>query len=351
MLLMLQVPPMLLLKFVNNRAEIMKNKVERLIDNKNKTVPILSFPSTKLLEITVSELISSADNQAAGMKAIAERCNIGASLNMMDLSVEAEAFGAKIHFADNEIPTVIGGIIDDIEQVSQITVPEIGTGRTGIFIDGVKKAKDIITDIPVFCGVIGPYSLASRLFDMTELMYACYDSPDEVKILLEKAAEFIINYINAFKTVGADGVIMAEPAAGMLSPTLADEFSVPVVKRIFDAVNSDDFVLCYHNCGNYVTDMLEGISTVGADIYHFGNAVDIKKALDYLPSEKIVMGNVDPLLLRTGTAESLYAEVERIFNECSVYPNFMISTGCDVPADAKWENIDAYFKKVNELYA
>ena len=28
---------------------------------------------------------------------------------------------------------------------------------------------------------------------MTELMYACYDSPDDVKILLDKASEFIIS--------------------------------------------------------------------------------------------------------------------------------------------------------------
>ena len=329
----------------------MKSKIKSLIENKNKTVPILSFPSTTLIGISVNELISSAENQARGMKAVAERCSIGASLNMMDLSVEAEAFGAKIHFADNEIPTVIGGIIDDIEQASQISVPEIGANRTGAFIDGVKKAKEIITDIPVFCGVIGPYSLASRLFDMTELMYACFDSPEDVIILLDKVTQFIINYINSFKAVGADGVIMAEPAAGMLSPSLADEFSVPFVKRIFEAVNSDDFMLCYHNCGNYVADMLEGISLINADIYHFGNAVDLKKTLDFLPTDSVVMGNVDPLLLRTGSPESVSAEVERIFNEYSAYPNFMISTGCDVPADSKWENIDAYFKKVNELYA
>ena len=328
----------------------MKSKVKSLIENKNKTVPILSFPSTNLIGISVNELISSADNQAKGMQAIAKRCNIGASLNMMDLSVEAEAFGAKIHFADNEIPTVIGGIIDDIEEVKHIVIPEIGSGRTGIFIDGVNKAKGLITDIPVFCGVIGPYSLASRLFDMSELMYACYDSPDDVKILLDKASEFIINYIKAFKVAGADGVVLAEPAAGMLSPSLADEFSVPFVKRIFDETCSDDFVLCYHNCGNYVADMLEGISEIGADI-HFGNAVDIRKALEFLPSDSIIMGNIDPLLLRNGTPESVSSEVERIFKEYSSYPNFMISTGCDVPADAKWENIDAYFKKVNELYA
>ena len=45
--------------------------------------------------------------------------------------------------------------------------------------------------------------LAGRLFDMTELMMECYDSPDEVKILLLKATEFIISYIKEFKKVYA----------------------------------------------------------------------------------------------------------------------------------------------------
>ena len=164
----------------------MKEKVKKLLEHKDKTVPILSFPSTQLLGISVKELIASADMQVKGMKAIAEKCPVGASLNMMDLSVEAEAFGAKVVFYDDDVPTVEQGIIDDICDAENITVPEVGAGRTGIYIEGVKKAKEQIKDLPVFCGIIGPYSLAGRLFDMTELMMECYDSPDEVKILLER---------------------------------------------------------------------------------------------------------------------------------------------------------------------
>ena len=233
----------------------MKTIVKEMLNDKSRTVPVLSFPSTQLLGITVRELINSAEIQAKGMKAIADRCNIGASLNMMDLSVEAEAFGAQIHFSDDEIPTVTKGIIDDISESEKIAVPKIGTARTRIYIDGVKKAKEIITDIPVFCGVIGPYSLAGRLFDMTELMYACYDEPDSVKLLLSKCSDFIAEYIKAFKAVGADGVIMAEPAAGLLSPDLCEEFSTPFVKEIMSKIADDDFVFCYHNCGGAVVDM------------------------------------------------------------------------------------------------
>lgn len=328
----------------------MKAKVKKLLENKNKTVPILSFPSTQLLGITVNELISSPRMQVKGMRAITQRCDIGASLNMMDLSVEAEAFGAKIRFSDGEIPTVEESVIDEITDAADIVVPRVGAGRTAHYIEGVRLAKEQITDIPVFCGVIGPYSLAGRLFDMTELMMECYDSPDEVKILLSKVTEFIIEYVKAFKAVGADGVIMAEPAAGLLSPTLAAEFSTPFVKQIFDAVNDEDFVLCYHNCGNAVGDMAENIATLDADIFHFGNAIDLKKIIPKMPSDRIIMGNVDPVMFRNGTPEDIRADVERIFGECSGYENFMISTGCDVPAAAKWENIDAYFEKVRELY-
>lgn len=328
----------------------MKAKVQNIAAHKNKTIPVLSFPSTQLLGITVNDLISSSDMQAKGMKAIADRCAIGASLNMMDLSVEAECFGAEICFSDEEIPTVTKGVIDDITEVSDLAVPAVGTARTGIYIEGVKKAKEIITDLPVMCGVIGPYSLAGRLFDMTELMMECYDSPDEVHELLAKATEFITAYIKAFKAVGADGVVMAEPAAGLLSPSLAEEFSIPYVKQIFDAVNDDDFVLCYHNCGNAVLDMADQIATIPADIFHFGNAIPLKDMIPKMPEDALVMGNVDPVLFRNGTPEEIVSETRRVYEECRGFDNFMLSSGCDIPAAAKWENLDAYFKTVQELY-
>lgn len=329
----------------------MKKVVSEFLANKGQTMPILSFPSTQLLGISVNTLIASSDAQVQGMQAILQRCPVAASLNMMDLSVEAEAFGATVRFEEDEVPTVVQGVIDTIEQADQLAVPAVGAGRTGLYIEGVRKAKEAITDRPVFCGVIGPYSLAGRLIDMTELMMACYDSPEEVTLLLEKATQFLIAYIKAYKEAGADGVIMAEPAAGLLSPSLAEEFSTPFVKRIFEAVNDDAFVLCYHNCGDAVVNMLDSLAEIPADIFHFGNAIELKQTFAAIPEEAVIMGNVDPVLFRNGTPEDIRQAVEQVYTDCSAFPNFMLSTGCDVPAAAKWENLDAYFEKVKELYA
>ena len=120
---------------------------------------------------------------------------------------------------------------------------------------------------------------------------------------------------------------------------------------IDDEINDDDFIICYHNCGSAVTAQLREISTLSADIFHFGNAVDLKTALDIIPSEKLIMGNIDPVLFLRGTPEEIESKVQELFRSFSAYDNFMISSGCDIPPSAKWENINAYFRKVEELYA
>lgn len=51
------------------------------------------------------------------------------------------------------------------------------------------------------------------------------------------------------------------------------------VKEIFDEINDDNFIICYHNCGNAVPDMAESIAKLGADICHFGNAIELKSII------------------------------------------------------------------------
>jgi uroporphyrinogen decarboxylase len=97
--------------------------------------------------------------------------------------------------------------------------------------------------------------------------------------------------------------------------------------------------------------MMPAVAQLHADIFHFGNAVDMQKAMDAMSEDQLVMGNVDPVLLRSGTSEEVREATRQVFAKFAHYPNFMLSTGCDVPAAAKWENIDAYFETVKELYA
>lgn len=318
---------------------------------KKKPFPILSFPCVSLLDVSVRELTGDSDLQAKGMKAVADRHDTLASVSMMDLSVEAEAFGATVRFSDDEVPTVLGALIQDEEDAENLAIPAATAARCKQYVEAIGKAKELITDRPVFAGVIGPFSLAGRLMDVSEAMVNCYAEPDMVHKTLEKAATFLIHYIQEYKKIGANGVVMAEPLAGMLSPALAEEFSEPYVRKIVQAVQDDNFLVIYHNCGDNVGVMAESILRTGAAAYHFGNAVPMKDMLVKIPQDVVVMGNVDPAAqIKNGTPESVKAETKKIMDECSAYPNFVISSGCDIPPKSPWKNIDAFFEAVDEFY-
>jgi uroporphyrinogen decarboxylase len=47
----------------------------------------------------------------------------------------------------------------------------------------------------------------------------------------KKVTDFIIEYIGSFKQAGANGVVIAEPAAGLLSPELNAEFRCHTLKE------------------------------------------------------------------------------------------------------------------------
>ena len=318
--------------------------------SRKKALPILSFPSIQLMGITVQDLISSSESQARGMKLIADRIPSAASVSLMDLSVEAEAFGSAVRFSDDEVPTVVGSIVTDEDEAEALKIPPVGAARTGLYIEAIEKAVQLITDRPVFAGVIGPYSLAGRLLDVSEIMVLCYEEPDMVNTVMEKTTQFLIDYINAYKAVGANGVVMAEPLTGMLSPTLAEEFSAPYVKRIVEAVQSDDFIVIYHNCGNNTVLMADSIVDSGAAAFHFGNAIDLARMLPLIPADRLVLGNVDPAgQICHGTPASVKAATRAVMEKCGSYPNFVISTGCDVPPISPWANIDAFFEAVDEF--
>ena len=324
-----------------------------------KAFPVLSFPSIQLMGITVKELINDSDLQAKGMKAVADRTpNAGGSVSLMDLSVEAECFGAPIRVSDDEVPTVVGPVLDmDIDEdermeaAEAMEVPEIGTGRTQIYIDAIEKALELITDRPVFAGVIGPFSLAGRLMDVTSSLIYCYDEPDMAHVVLQKATEFIIKYIKAYKEVGANGVVIAEPLAGLLSPALAVEFSGDYCKQIIEAVRDENFAVIYHNCGNTANVTLDSILSANANAYHFGNAVDMEEILSKVPADVICMGNIDPAgQFRNGTPESVRQATLDVMDKCCSHQNFVISSGCDIPPMSGWDNIDAFFDAVEAYY-
>ncbi len=316
-----------------------------------KTMPVLSFPGMQLIGADVDQLVHSGELQAKCMKAIADRYDMAAAVSLMDLSVEAEAFGSSVRFTKEEPPAVIDCIIKSMEDAQKLVVPAVGSARTAECIRGIELAANTITDRPIFAGVIGPFSLIGRLMDMQKVMINCRREPELLHVLLEKASTFLCHYISALKEAGANGVVMAEPAAGLLAPKFNKEFSVPYVEDIRKEVEDDHFLFIYHNCGNTIPLLNDMIEMANFRVIHLGNAIDLEEALKIIPERILVMGNVDPAnVFGIGTPQIVRESTLELLERCSKYKHFAISSGCDIPPTAPLENIDAYFDTVAGFY-
>ena len=265
----------------------------------------------------------------------------------MDLTVEAEAFGAQIQFSENEVPNVIGRLVSNYEEVVGLKIPTLDIARIPKYLEANRLAAKGL-DKPVLGGCIGPYSLAGRLFDMTEIMMAIYTEPETALLLLDKCTRFITQYCRAIKDCGSAGVIIAEPAAGLLSNEDCMQYSSVFVKRIVEEVQDSHFAVILHNCGN-MGQCTQAMVATGAKGYHFGNKIDMLAALEECPSNALVMGNLDPVgIFKQATAEEVYRQTYTLLQRTTAYPNFVISTGCDVPPEIPLDNIRAFYKAVKD---
>ncbi len=317
-----------------------------MASEKRIALPIMTHPGIEYVGKTVREAVTDGEVHFAAIKALAERFPSAASTVIMDLTVEAEAFGAKILIADEEIPTVTERLVSDAASVEALQVPSLDAGRVPEYLKANRLAAEQISDRPVLAGCIGPFSLAGRLYDMSEIMVAIYLEPDVIMALLDKCTAFLVDYCKALKATGVAGVVMAEPAAGLLSNEDHQMYATPYIKQIVDAVQDDDFTVILHNCGN--TGQCTGAMVeTGAAAMHFGNLVDIPQALQEVPEEILVMGNLDPVgIFKQASPEEVAAATTDLLEKTRGAKNFVISSGCDLPPAVPEANLAAFFGAV-----
>ena len=306
----------------------------------------MTHPGIDMTGKRVLDAVSNGNVHFEAIKALADHYPTAAATVIMDLTVEAEAFGAEIAFDDDVVPAVIGHLLNNAEDSRQLQVPPLNKARIPAYLKANLLAAKAISDRPVLAGCIGPFSLAGRLYDMSAIMMLIYEDPEAAELLLDKCTQFILKYCLALKATGANGVVMAEPAAGLMSDDDCMRFSSVFVRRIVDAVQDDYFTVVLHNCGN-TGHCTHAMVATGAQAFHFGNKCDMEQVTRDVPPHLLSMGNIDPVsMFKDATPQQMYEATTALLQRMTPYPNFVISSGCDTPPHAPIANIDAFFKAV-----
>lgn len=327
----------------------MKEWARNVIGNPRRiAIPIMTHPGIELCGYTVRQAVTNGQKHAEAIRKLNEIYPAAACTVIMDLTVEAEAFGAKVAFEENEVPNVIGRLVSDRASIEALEIPSLETARVPQYLEANRLAAEHITDKPVLGGCIGPFSLAGRLFDMSEMMMALYMEPDTIRLLLEKCNEFIFRYLRVMKEMGVGGVIIAEPAAGLVSNEDCSTFSSVYISKIVEELQDDHFMIVLHNCGNTGHCTAAMVETKAAAV-HFGNKIDMINALAECPGDILAMGNIDPVgIMKQASPEKVKKETMALLQNTSQWKNFVLSTGCDVPPEIPMENIEAFYEALNE---
>lgn len=302
--------------------------------------PLMGLPGIHLTYTTVKENLENAEVQFETIKKLKERFEPDIVFPFMDLSVEAEALGLEIKKPDNESFSVKEHPIKSIEVLKQLSIPDPNSTRLSVFVETIKKMRQEFTDTPNAAYTIGPYSLAGLLSGTENTAMNTIMQPEFLHESLKFATKVIEVYGNALIEAGADCICILEPAGSLLSPQMFEEFAGNYIKELKESWSSPVFL---HICGN-TTNIIPKMLETGCDGLSLDTHVDLISIKENIPVNKLIIGNINPVAtIAYGSKEDVEKEANALIEGMRDRKNFVLSSGCDIPADAKLDNIQAMF--------
>ena len=123
---------------------------------KRVAIPVMTHPGIDMIRSNVLNAVTNGEVHYRAIKALSEAFPSAACCTIMDLTIEAEAFGAKILFSEDAIPSVDGQLLKNVADIVNLQIPDMTAARLPEIIKACTLAAEGVTDRPVFGGVIGP---------------------------------------------------------------------------------------------------------------------------------------------------------------------------------------------------
>lgn len=304
-------------------------------------VPLMGFPGTQLTHSTIWQNEFNAELQYRTMEALVERFDPDAAFFFMDLAVEAGAIGLSVLFPVSESPSIRDHPVKRIEDLEQFKVVDIRyDGRVRTYVDVMRRMKEGL-DVLSGAYVIGPFTLAGLLMGATQIALATIQDPDLVHATAQFATDVIIRYGKQLVDAGADMVCILEPTATFISPKAFREFSGRYVKEIVEALDTRSIL---HICGD-TKHLVEAMCETGVQGLSLDAPMDFPATIERMPEDVMLIGNVDPVRVMVNeTPDEVRDSVKALLDVMAPYPNFILSTGCDLPPETPLDNIQAFME-------
>lgn len=301
-------------------------------------IPLMGFPGIQLNGSTLKQNTFNWGTQFSTVFALQRRFRPDGIFFFMDLSVEASALGLPVRFPLDESPSVESHLVRsaaDLEDFSRVDV--LADGRVMVYIETMRLMAHYIDGLNG-AYVIGPFSLAGLLMGATEAAIATVTEPELLHEVLRFCSGVISRYARELERAGADMLAILEPSASFLSPEQFREFAGQYLTQIIETLSC---VPILHVCGQ-TTYLLDAMVETGAQGLSLDSMVDLPEAAKRLPADIALIGNLDTVRVMIElTPNQVYRATRDLVAAMAPYPNFVLSTACDLPAETPLENIHA----------
>lgn len=228
------------------------------------------------------------------------RFDLDAAIIFADILPLVVGMGIELEFAKGEGP-VIHNPVRTRASIDALRLPS-PEENVPFTLEAIRLARrELDGKIPLIGFSGAPFTLASYMIEggssrhylrTKELMYA---DPVGWRLLMEKLARLVGDYMKAQIRAGAQAVQLFDSWAGALSPADYRERVLPYVQSAIEAVKAERVPVIYFSTGT--AGMLTFLRQTGADVIGVDWRVDLDLAWELLGHDLAIQGNLDPVAL------------------------------------------------------
>ena len=276
-------------------------------------------------------------------------------------SYGAWEFGGEIKFPSSEkeqAPYIIRFPVESEEDAWKLKLPDVtSAGNLPKFMEFCKTLEK--HDLPIYVSCGGPFTRAANICGVERLCRWTLKKPQLAHHLLRLATDYALQVVQYWvETFGAERVtaFSATPVESnqVISPRQFEEFAFPYMKEVHEKVLAIGIKRFshYHMCGeqNLNLPYLARLPMGDTGLVSFGPEVDLTTAIKYFGDKCIIAGNVDPIVIWTGTPQQVYELCKQCIEKAKYAPRgFMLMAGCEIPPMSPPYNVYMMRKAVNDF--
>ncbi len=303
----------------------------------------------------ISEFNTSGKTLAAAQIASYRRFQYDGVRIFTDLFTWAEAMGAEVvcpedNTADLLTPAVTDITLENCERLRPLN--PYTDGRLPVHLEAMKYLVDEVGDeVGCSAGVVGPFTNACFLIGVENMLRFCLKKPELVHKLCQVSLESAIAYADAAIDIGLSPTI-SEPMSSctVVSPHIFDVFSKPYLSKLVSHIQDRGKPITMHICGQ-TADIWEDIADMGVAGFSIDNVASILDCKAKIGHKTKILGNVDPgMTMFMGTPAQVRLETLKCIRDGYDSPKgFVPMSGCSLPVDTPFSNIDAMMDTVSEV--